>query len=73
MRLFEIFKIGQDKKIHIFIWQLEEGEVVKELGGESLYFSWNYFDTLYLLVKIQAVKLKNLTVVCLNLNFGSTQ
>ena len=39
MRLFEIFKIGQDKKIHIFIWQLEEGEVVKEMGGEWLYFS----------------------------------
>ena len=39
MRLFEIFKIGQDIKIQIFIWQLEEGEVVKEWGGEGLYFS----------------------------------
>ena len=46
------------------------GEMVKK-QGRARFSSYIYFCTLYLLVKMLLVKLRNLhTSACLNLNYG---
>ena len=43
--------------------------MVKKKGRARFYLSYNYFCTLYFLVKMLLVKLKNLHIsACLNLN-----
>ena len=50
------------------------GEIFKKQGRTRFYFSCNYFCTLYILVKMLLVKLKNLhTSACLNLNNDTTK
>ena len=47
------------------------GEMVKKWVRARFYLSYNYSSTLYFLVKILLVKLKNLhTSACLNPNYG---
>ena len=46
--------------------------MLKNGVGQGFYLSYNYSCTLYLLVKIKEVKLKNLPAsVYLNLNYGT--
>ena len=48
--------------------------MVKKQGRGRFYLLSNYFYTLYFLVKMLLVKLKNLhTSVYLNLNYGTTK
>ena len=48
------------------------GGMAKKQGRARFYLSCNDFYTLYFLVKILLVKLKNLhTSVCWNLNYGT--
>ena len=50
------------------------GEIVKKYGRAKFYLSYNYSCTLYLLVKIKEVKLKNLHIPAyLNLNYDTTK
>ena len=50
------------------------GEMDKKCGGSRFYLSCIYFCTLYFLVKILLVKLKNLnTLACLNLSYGQAK
>ena len=57
--------------LKILIWDMV-GEMVKNRA--SFYVSCNYSCTIYFLVKIKEVKLKNLhTSSCLNLNYGAAE
>ena len=50
------------------------GEMARKCGGSRFDLSCIYFCTLYFLVKILLVKLKNLnTLACLNLSYGQTK
>ena len=48
--------------------------MAKQYGRARFYISCNHFCTLYILMKIFLVKLKNVhTSTCLKLNYGSTK
>ena len=69
----KLFKMGKNVRIGILIWHMVD-EMVKKQGRARFYLSCNYFCTLYFLVKMSLVKLKNLhTSACLNLNYGKTK
>ena len=69
----EPFKMRKKCKEKDLIWHMA-GEMVKEFGRARLYISCNYSCTLYFLVKILLVKLKNFhTSACLKLNYCTTK
>ena len=69
----ETLKLEKRLRKKILIWHTA-GEMVKKHGRAEFYLLCNYFFTLYFLVKVLLVKLKNLeTSACLNLNNGKTK
>ena len=63
-------RIGKDKDL---IWHMV-GEMAKKQCRARLYVSYNHSGTLYILVDILLIKLKNvLTSACLKLNHGTAK